>query len=44
VTLGLPTVIRACLFDLDGVITDSTSLHAAAWREAFDTLLQQTRG
>ncbi|MEV7452684.1 HAD family hydrolase [Streptomyces nigra] len=37
-TLGLPADIRACLFDLDGVITDTTSLHAAAWREVFDML------
>ncbi|EPD63541.1 HAD family hydrolase [Streptomyces sp. HGB0020] len=43
-TLGLPAAIRACLFDLDGVITDTTSLHAAAWKEAFDTLLQQHEG
>ncbi|WCD94209.1 HAD-IA family hydrolase [Streptomyces sp. HUAS 31] len=40
-TLGLPAGIRACLFDLDGVITEATSLHVAAWREAFDTLLHQ---
>ncbi|WP_327592677.1 HAD-IA family hydrolase [Streptomyces chartreusis] len=37
-THGLPAEIRACLFDLDGVITDTFSLHAAAWKEAFDTL------
>ncbi|MFI6567640.1 HAD family hydrolase [Streptomyces sp. NPDC050534] len=43
-TLGLPAVVRACLFDLDGVITDTTSLHAAAWKEAFDTLLLQREG
>ncbi|MFJ5063062.1 HAD family hydrolase [Streptomyces nigra] len=36
-TLGLPADVRACLFDLDGVITDTTSLHAAAWREVLDT-------
>lgn len=43
-TLGPPAAIRACLFDLDGVITDTTSLYAAAWKEAFDTLLQQHEG
>ncbi|MEV0186059.1 HAD-IA family hydrolase [Streptomyces sp. NPDC050625] len=43
-TLGLPAEIRACLFDLDGVITDTTFLHVAAWKEAFDTLLRQHEG
>ena len=37
--LGLPPSIRACIFDLDGVLTDSGALHAAAWAEAFDPLL-----
>ncbi|HRC62684.1 MAG TPA: hypothetical protein PLX85_05615, partial [Dehalococcoidia bacterium] len=30
--LGLPAGIRACLFDLDGVLTDTASVHAAAWK------------
>jgi beta-phosphoglucomutase family hydrolase len=38
--LNLPSAIRACLFDLDGVLTDTASLHAAAWREMFDTFLR----
>lgn len=37
--LGLATTIRACLFDLDGVLTDSGVLHAYAWSEAFDEFL-----
>jgi HAD superfamily hydrolase (TIGR01509 family) len=38
-TLGLPAAIRACLFDLDGVLTDSATLHASAWGEVFDAFL-----
>jgi beta-phosphoglucomutase-like phosphatase (HAD superfamily) len=34
--LGLPSTIRACLFDLDGVLTETASVHAAAWKEMFD--------
>jgi beta-phosphoglucomutase-like phosphatase (HAD superfamily) len=37
--LGLPSTIRACLFDLEGVLTDSARLHAWAWGEVFDELL-----
>lgn len=37
--LGLPSTVRACLFDLDGVLTDSGVLHAWAWGEVFDGLL-----
>ena len=39
-TLGLPGSIRACLFDLDGVLTQTASLHAAAWNEMFDAFLR----
>lgn len=38
--LGLPTGIRACLFDLDGVLTQTAQLHAAAWKETFDPFLR----
>jgi len=38
--LGLPPAIRACLFDLDGVLTETATLHAAAWKEMFDAFLQ----
>ena len=31
-SLGLPRGIRACLFDLDGVLTHTAKLHAAAWK------------
>jgi beta-phosphoglucomutase family hydrolase len=37
--LGLPDTIRACLFDLDGVLTNTATLHAAAWKEMFDAFL-----
>ena len=39
VMLGLPDHIEACLFDLDGVLTDSGMLHARAWAEVFDAYL-----
>jgi beta-phosphoglucomutase family hydrolase len=35
----LPDPIRACLFDLDGVLTDTARVHAAAWKEMFDAYL-----
>jgi beta-phosphoglucomutase family hydrolase len=38
--LGLPDATRACLFDLDGVLTDTASVHAAAWKQMFDEYLQ----
>jgi beta-phosphoglucomutase family hydrolase len=37
--LGLPDGVRACLFDLDGVLTDTAAVHRAAWRQTFDPLL-----
>ncbi len=37
--LGLPDSITACLFDLDGVLTDTASVHRKAWGQAFDPLL-----
>ncbi|MEO6950875.1 MAG: beta-phosphoglucomutase family hydrolase [Polyangia bacterium] len=39
--LGLPDSIRACLFDLDGVLTDTASIHEAAWKAMFDEVLAQ---
>ena len=39
--LGLPNEIRACLFDLDGVLTQTAKVHAAAWKEMFDAYLQE---
>jgi beta-phosphoglucomutase family hydrolase len=38
--LGLPSAIRACLFDLDGVLTQTARVHAAAWKEMFDAFLR----
>jgi beta-phosphoglucomutase-like phosphatase (HAD superfamily) len=37
--LGLPVRAEVCLFDLDGVLTDSDALHAAAWAEALEPVL-----
>ena len=38
--LGLPDGIRAGLFDLDGVLTKTATVHAAAWKEMFDDFLR----
>ena len=38
--LGLPSQIRACLFDLDGVLTQTAAVHAAAWKEMLDGFLR----
>lgn len=42
--LGLPDGTRACLFDLDGVLTDTASVHAAAWKQMFDDYLRERDG
>ncbi len=39
--LGLPDGIRGCLFDLDGVLTQTAKVHAAAWKEMFDDYLRE---
>jgi len=39
--LGLPDNVRACLFDLDGVLTATAKVHAAAWKEMFDEYLRE---
>lgn len=39
--LGLPDGISTCLFDLDGVLTDTAAVHNAAWRETFDGFLRE---
>ncbi len=39
--LGLPDKIRACLFDLDGVLTKTAKVHDAAWKEMFDDFLRK---
>jgi beta-phosphoglucomutase family hydrolase len=38
--LGLPDPIRACLFDLDGVLTQTARVHQAAWKRTFDEFLR----
>jgi beta-phosphoglucomutase family hydrolase len=46
-SLGLPPGTRACLFDLDGVLTQTAKIHATAWKRTFDALLRdraQARG
>ncbi|MFF8102970.1 beta-phosphoglucomutase family hydrolase [Streptomyces sp. NPDC016640] len=42
--LGLPDDILACLFDLDGVVTKTAVVHAAAWKETFDAFLREREG
>ncbi|MER6329416.1 beta-phosphoglucomutase family hydrolase [Streptomyces sp. NPDC001034] len=42
--LGLPDDIQACLFDLDGVVTRTAVVHAAAWKETFDAFLRAHEG
>ena len=39
--LGLPGEIKACLFDLDGVLTQTASVHRAAWQETFNACLSR---
>jgi beta-phosphoglucomutase family hydrolase len=39
--LGLPDGIRGCLFDLDGVLTQTAKVHDAAWKEMFDDYLRE---
>ena len=39
--LGLPAGVTACLFDLDGVLTQTAKVHAAAWKETFDAYLRE---
>lgn len=43
-TLGLPEAIQACLFDLDGVVTRTAVVHAAAWKDTFDAFLRSREG
>ncbi|MFF7342159.1 beta-phosphoglucomutase family hydrolase [Streptomyces sp. NPDC008163] len=42
--LGLPEGIQACLFDLDGVVTRTAVVHAAAWKATFDAFLRERDG
>jgi beta-phosphoglucomutase family hydrolase len=40
-SLGLPSTISACLFDLDGVLTQTAKVHAVAWKTTFDGFMKQ---
>jgi len=42
--LGLPDGIRACLFDMDGVLTETATVHARAWKSMFDDYLRGREG
>lgn len=42
--LGLPEGITVCLFDMDGVLTDTASVHSSAWKQAFDEFLKARDG
>jgi beta-phosphoglucomutase family hydrolase len=42
--LGLPDGIRAGLFDMDGVLTQTAKIHAAAWKRMFDEYLRRRAG
>jgi len=42
--IGEAATLEAWLFDLDGVLTDTASVHAAAWKETFDELLTRRAG
>jgi beta-phosphoglucomutase family hydrolase len=39
--LRLPEAIQACLFDLDGVLTQTAKIHAQAWKQMFDDFLRE---
>jgi beta-phosphoglucomutase family hydrolase len=39
--LGLPDGITTCLFDLDGVLTETAKVHAKAWKQMFDAYLRE---
>jgi beta-phosphoglucomutase family hydrolase len=42
--LGLPEAVVACLFDLDGVLTRTATVHSAAWKQLFDDFLRERDG
>ncbi|ETK31955.1 beta-phosphoglucomutase family hydrolase [Microbispora sp. ATCC PTA-5024] len=39
--LGLPDGVRGCLFDMDGVLTRTATVHAGAWKAMFDDFLRE---
>jgi beta-phosphoglucomutase family hydrolase len=42
--LGMPDGVKALLFDLDGVLTQTAKVHQAAWKEMFDDFLRERFG
>ncbi len=42
--LHVPDGIEAYLFDMDGVLTDTASVHATAWKQMFDAFLKSRDG
>ncbi|AOW91759.1 hypothetical protein BFN03_01120 [Rhodococcus sp. WMMA185] len=42
--MGLPDAIAACLFDLDGVLTETAVVHRKAWKHTFDDFLKRREG
>ena len=42
--VGLPAHVRLCLFDLDGVLTDTAAVHTVAWKQMFDAYLRERDG
>jgi beta-phosphoglucomutase family hydrolase len=40
-SVALPEHISACLLDLDGVLTQTARVHAAAWKQMFDDFLSR---
>ena len=42
--VGLPDQVDTCLFDLDGVLVGTATVHAAAWKQMFDAYLAKRAG
>jgi beta-phosphoglucomutase family hydrolase len=42
--IRLPDAVRACLFDMDGVLTNTATVHAEAWKRSFDAFLTEQQG
>ena len=41
VAIDLPARVTACLFDLDGVLTQTARVHSEAWKRMFDEFLRE---
>ncbi len=39
--IGAVDDLKAVIFDMDGVVTDTASVHASAWKRLFDSYLEQ---